>query len=151
MCWRKARILAGSSWAGATTSARPASIALRGIPSNFADDAAERRWSGPLSYGSQARASHRSPCPKGRRPRGAARGPRRARGRSSRLAGVDPEGTAEKLEHAVEDREIVFGGIHVDVLRLDSLVIPGLQDRHRAPPLQELYHCVLVLRIRGAG
>jgi hypothetical protein len=33
------------------------------------------------------------------------------------------------------------------VIRLDSLVVPGLQDRHRAPALEELHHRVFVLWI----
>ena len=118
-------MLPGSSSTGATTSARPASIALRGMPSNLADVGACTNAAPAFSLIARSPSVPSEPMPEGSRRCCAPAGPRRASERRSRWAGSGPAATpAAQVQLAVQDRHVLVRRDDVDVIGLDRAADP---------------------------
>ena len=126
-------ILPGSSSAGATISASPASMALRGMLSNLAEAGSCTSTSpGLFLDGPQAQ--------------GAVRAHAREDDADAPLLPVLGQGAEEKIDrqaqsagrrrleqvqHPVQDGHVLVGGDHIDAVRLDLHPVLDLDDLHR--------------------
>ncbi len=143
-------ILPGSSSAGATTSASPASMALRGMPSNLAEAGACTKTTPAFSLMARRPSVPSEPMPERMTPMLLSCWSSARERKKKSIGRRSPRGAAgsKQVQRPVEDGHVLVGRDHVDVVRLDLHAVPDLDDLHGGGALEQLHHDPLVGRVQ---
>ena len=139
-------ILPGSSSTGATTSASPASIALRGMPSNLAEPSACTNAAPAFSLMARRPSVPSEPMPERMTPMLRSCWSSASERKKKSIGRFRPRGDAcgRRCSAPCRSDMSLFGRDHVDVVGLDLQPVLGLRDRHGRRALQQLDQHALV-------